>query len=107
MNPSRSCRNFSKPGDIVYVKIVSLTPDGKALRSLSNKIPATQGALIAIDNATGEIKAMVGGRTTSRNRNLIVPRKPCARWGARSSPMSIRLRSIKVRSPMTRFSTLL
>ena len=52
---------FLKPGDIVYVKIVSLTPDGKAKVTLEQD-SGTQGALIAIDNATGEIKAMVGGR---------------------------------------------
>ncbi len=50
-----------KPGDLIYVKIVSLTPDGKAKVSLEQDSGA-QGALLAIDNATGEIKAMVGGR---------------------------------------------
>ena len=50
-----------KPGDIVYVKIVALAPDGKAKVSLEQDSGA-QGALVAIDNATGEIKAMVGGR---------------------------------------------
>jgi penicillin-binding protein 1A len=49
------------PGDIVYVKIVSLGPDGHASVSLEQDSGA-QGALLAIDNATGDIKAMVGGR---------------------------------------------
>jgi len=49
-----------KPGDILYVKIASLAGD-KARVSLEEDTGA-QGALIAIDNATGEIKAMVGGR---------------------------------------------
>jgi penicillin-binding protein 1A len=48
-------------GDIVYVKVLSLSPDGKARVSLEQDSGA-QGALVAIDNATGEIKAMVGGR---------------------------------------------
>src|SRR5262249_2367391 len=48
-------------GDIVYVKVVSLDPGGKAKVSLEQDSGA-QGALVAIDNATGEIKAMVGGR---------------------------------------------
>jgi len=48
-------------GDIVYVKILSLTADGKAKVSLEQD-SGTQAALVAIDNATGEIKAMVGGR---------------------------------------------
>jgi len=50
-----------KAGDVVYVKILSLSPDGKARVSLEQDSGA-QGALIAIDNATGGIKAMVGGR---------------------------------------------
>jgi penicillin-binding protein 1A len=50
-----------KPGDIVYVKIVSLGARGRSHVSLEQDSGA-QGALIAIDNASGEIKAMVGGR---------------------------------------------
>jgi len=48
-------------GDIVYVKVLSLDPGGKAHVSLEQDSGA-QGALVAIDNATGQIKAMVGGR---------------------------------------------
>lgn len=48
-------------GDIVYVKVLSLDPGGKAKVTLEQDSGA-QGALIAIDNATGDIKAMVGGR---------------------------------------------
>ena len=50
-----------KSGDIVYVKIVSLGARGRSRVSLEQDSGA-QGALIAIDNASGEIKAMVGGR---------------------------------------------
>jgi penicillin-binding protein 1A len=48
-------------GDIVYVKVLSLDAAGKSKVSLEQDSGA-QGALVAIDNATGEIKAMVGGR---------------------------------------------
>ncbi len=54
-------QDILKPGDLAYVKILSLSPDGVARVSLEQDSGA-QGALIAIDNATGEIKAMVGGR---------------------------------------------
>ena len=57
----RKLQDILKRGDIVYVKVVSLSPDGKARISLEEDSGA-QGALVAIDNATGEIKAMVGGR---------------------------------------------
>jgi penicillin-binding protein 1A len=48
-------------GDIVYVKVLSLDAGGKSKVSLEQDSGA-QGALVAVDNATGEIKAMVGGR---------------------------------------------
>ncbi|MGC2697669.1 MAG: PBP1A family penicillin-binding protein [Candidatus Angelobacter sp.] len=54
-------KNMLAPGDIVYVKILALNPDGSAKVSLEQDSGA-QGALLAIDNATGDIKAMVGGR---------------------------------------------
>ena len=54
-------QDILKPGDIVYVKVLSMGADGKAHLGLEED-SGTQGALIAIDNATGEIKAMVGGR---------------------------------------------
>ncbi len=49
------------PGDIVYIKVLSLDVGGKSRVSLEQDSGA-EGALVAIDNATGEIKAMVGGR---------------------------------------------
>ena len=57
----RKLQDILLPGDIVYVKIVALNRDGKARVSLEQD-SGVQGALVAIDNATGEIKAMVGGR---------------------------------------------
>ena len=48
-------------GDIVYVKVLALDAGGKSRVSLEQDSGA-EGALVAIDNATGEIKAMVGGR---------------------------------------------
>src|SRR6201998_1939818 len=50
-----------KTGDVCYLKIVSLGANGAAKVSLEQDSGA-QGALLAIDNATGGIKAMVGGR---------------------------------------------
>jgi penicillin-binding protein 1A len=50
-----------KAGDVVYVKILSFNPESKARVSLEQDSGA-QGSLLAIDNASGEIKAMVGGR---------------------------------------------
>ncbi len=50
-----------KAGDVCYVKIISLSANGAAKVSLEQDSGA-QAALLAIDNASGAIKAMVGGR---------------------------------------------
>src|SRR5437899_11265709 len=49
------------PGDVVYVKLLTLVPGAKARVSLEQDSGA-QGALLAIDNASGDVRAMVGGR---------------------------------------------
>lgn len=54
-------------GNVVYVKILALGPDGRARASLEQDSGA-QGALIALDNASGEIKAMVGGRDFNESK---------------------------------------
>src|SRR5207244_2154240 len=48
-------------GDVVYVKVLGIDPAGKARVSLEQDSGA-QGALLAIDNASGDVRAMVGGR---------------------------------------------
>ncbi len=50
-----------KAGDICYIKIISLGNNGAAKVTLEQDSGA-QGALMAIDNTTGAIKALVGGR---------------------------------------------
>lgn len=54
-------RKILSVGDVVYVKVLALNNDGSARVSLEQDSGA-QGALLAIDNASGDIKAMVGGR---------------------------------------------
>ncbi len=60
-------QNILKTGDICYVKIVSLAPNGAARVSLEQDSGA-QAALVAIDNTTGGIKAMVGGRDFNESK---------------------------------------
>ena len=57
----RSPKDILAVGDIVYVRIESLDPPENAKVALEQDSGA-QGALLALDNATGDIKAMVGGR---------------------------------------------
>jgi penicillin-binding protein 1A len=60
-------QDLLRTGDICYVKILTLSPNGAARVSLEQDSGA-QGALMAIDNATGGIKAMVGGRDFSESK---------------------------------------
>jgi penicillin-binding protein 1A len=55
----KSVAELVKPGDLVVVRIKELS--GTAAEVELEQEPAAQAALLAIDNATGEIKAMVGG----------------------------------------------
>ena len=63
----RKLRDIISVGDVVYVKVLSLSSDGKARVSLEQDSGA-QGALVAIDNATGGIKALVGGRDFNESK---------------------------------------
>lgn len=54
----RKLQDILQRGDIVYLKVLSLSPVKVSLEQDSG----VQGSLLAIDNASGEIKAMVGGR---------------------------------------------
>ncbi|MBZ5597487.1 MAG: PBP1A family penicillin-binding protein [Acidobacteriia bacterium] len=57
-------QSLLKPGDLIYVKVLSLAPVKVSLEQDSG----TQGALLALDNASGEIKAMVGGRDFNESK---------------------------------------
>jgi penicillin-binding protein 1A len=50
-----------KPGDIVYVRIDS-APSVPVLHGTLEQDSGAQGALMAVDNGTGDVLAMVGGR---------------------------------------------
>jgi penicillin-binding protein 1A len=50
-----------KPGDIIYVHLSDKTENG-AERATLEQDSGTQGAVFAMDNTTGDVLAMVGGR---------------------------------------------
>ncbi len=50
-----------KPGDLAYFKIVSMDSALQSASLLLDQRPAVDGAIIVLQNSTGEIKAMVGG----------------------------------------------
>lgn len=50
-----------RPGDIIYIHL-SNAMEGTARRATLEQDSGAQGALMAMDNATGDVLAMVGGR---------------------------------------------
>jgi len=60
-------QDILKPGDICYVRILSVAPNGSARVTLEQDSGA-QAALVAIDNATGGIEALVGGRDFNESK---------------------------------------
>ncbi len=77
-----------KPGDLIEVRITKLDEAIAArCRSSSSRRRSSKGALVAIENRTGHIKAMVGG-WTSRAASSTGPSRPTgssARPSSRSS----------------------
>ncbi len=52
---------FLKPGDVIYLHLADAM-EGSAHRATLEQDSGAQGALMAIDNTTGDVLAMVGGR---------------------------------------------
>lgn len=58
---AKSPAQILKTGDLAYFKIVSLDDTHKTASLLLEQHPLVEGAVIIVENKTGEIKAMVGG----------------------------------------------
>ncbi len=56
---ARAPRSLLRVGDLAYVRILDVA--GSTLRVQLEQKPRVQGAVVVIDNATGEIKALAGG----------------------------------------------
>ena len=62
----KSPQEFLSVGDIVYVKVDDL--NGAASRVSLEQESGVEGALMALDNSTGDVKAMVGGRDFEQSK---------------------------------------
>ena len=73
-----TARDILLVGDVVYVKVVSMTDDKNVAFALEQE-PNVEGALLSIDPATGYVQAMVGGFEFKRsefNRAIQSRRQP-------------------------------
>ena len=57
-----------KVGDLIDVRVTELDPSGKVVAVSLEQTPLVEGALVAIDNRTGQIRAMVGGFSFDRSK---------------------------------------
>jgi penicillin-binding protein 1A len=60
--------DFVKPGDLVAVKMLTIDEDGRFATASLDQDPVIEGALVAIDNRTGQIRAMIGGFDFARSK---------------------------------------
>ena len=56
-----------RPGDLIEVGITAIAASGTATVTLE-QAPIVEGALVALDNSTGEVLAMVGGFSFARSK---------------------------------------
>lgn len=65
---ARFLTDLIKPGDIILVEVQSVDEASKTARVNLDQEPAVEGAFIALDVATGQVKAMVGGYSFKRSQ---------------------------------------
>ena len=63
-----SAADLLKPGDLIEVALAKIDEVAGAATVTLDQTPVVEGALLAIDNRTGQIKAMVGGWNFSRSK---------------------------------------
>jgi len=57
-----------KPGDVILVEIQSVDEAARTLKAALDQEPLLEGSFLAIEPATGQIKAMVGGYSFRRSQ---------------------------------------
>jgi penicillin-binding protein 1A len=63
-----SAGDLFKPGDLIDVAITKMDPAEGVASVTLEQTPLVEGAILAIDNHTGQIKAMVGGWSFGRSK---------------------------------------
>ena len=64
----KSSADLFKPGDIIDVAVAKVDAAGEIAAVTLEQTPIAEGAMLAIDNRTGHIKAMVGGWSFGRSK---------------------------------------
>jgi penicillin-binding protein 1A len=64
----RAAESLVRRGDIIEVRLQALDPSSRTLTAELEQHPELQGAVVALDNHTGQIMAMVGGSDFLRSQ---------------------------------------
>jgi penicillin-binding protein 1A len=64
----RTTAAFLQPGDLVTLEVTSVDAAAGTIAGTLDQSPEVEGALLAINNRTGRILAMIGGRDFDRSR---------------------------------------
>ena len=57
-----------KPGDVIETRLITIDATAKTATGTLEQPPVVEGAVLALDNRTGQIKAMVGGHSFERSK---------------------------------------
>jgi penicillin-binding protein 1A len=57
-----------KPGDLIEVRLAAIDLEAATATGTLEQPPAVEGAVLAIDNRTGQVKAMIGGHSFERSK---------------------------------------
>ncbi len=65
---ARNLKSLIKPGDVIHVRIESFDPEQLTFSAVLDQEPILEGAVLAIEPQTGQIKTMVGGYSFRRSK---------------------------------------
>src|SRR5687767_1104940 len=64
----RAASVLVRRGDLIETRVMSRTDAAKAFEGTLEQTPSIEGAVVAIDNRTGQILAMIGGQSFARSQ---------------------------------------
>jgi penicillin-binding protein 1A len=64
----RTAAQLVKPGDLIETRLASIDTAADTASGSIEQPPSVQGAVLAIDNRTGQIRAMIGGFSFERSK---------------------------------------
>jgi penicillin-binding protein 1A len=65
---SKAGNQLVKPGDLIEVRLDAVDANAQTASGTLEQPPQVEGAILAIDNRTGQVKAMVGGYSFERSK---------------------------------------